>query len=49
MKVDTVDDVIEYVLKVLPNASVGIDNDGQLIIFTDKQVGKDERLSDFNQ
>ena len=49
MKVQTVDDVLALVLPVLPRATVGHDNDGQLIIYTDKQVVDGERLEDFKQ
>ena len=37
----TFNDMLEIVLQYFPNAEIGEDNDGQLVIYTDKTLEKD--------
>lgn len=44
----TLNELVQYVRKALPNASVGEDNDGQVVIYTDKRLdGEAENLVSF--
>jgi hypothetical protein len=41
-------EAVAEVLKVFPNATFDEDNDGQIIIYTDKRLDPRERLVDFD-
>jgi hypothetical protein len=43
----TVDDAMRALLAVFPNATVGSDNDGQLVVYTDCRVNEDFELVPF--
>lgn len=43
----TVDDAMRAVLAVFPTATVGSDNDGQLVVYTDCRVNGDFELVPF--
>ena len=40
--------VVTEVLKVFPNATFDEDNDGQVIIYTDKRLNAQDKLVDFD-
>jgi hypothetical protein len=44
---ETLDDLMKKLLEMLPGATVGEDNEGQLIIYTGKKVTLDKSLEDF--
>ena len=44
----TLNDLMDYVGNVLPNATVGQDDDGQVIIYTDKTLNNKEELIPFS-
>ena len=37
MKFKTTNDLLRAILKILPHASIGEDNDGQIVIYTNMQ------------
>lgn len=43
----TLQDLMAYVLKLLPEATVGEDLDGQLVIYTNKAVDENDRVINF--
>ena len=43
------DHFMALVLELIPNASFGDDNDGQVIIYTDKKLEKDGSLTEMSQ
>jgi len=40
----TLNEMLNRVREILPNASVGEDNDGQIVIYTDKVIDSRENL-----
>lgn len=40
----TLNEMLNIIRQVLPNASVGEDNDGQVVIYTDKRLDSQENL-----
>lgn len=44
----TLDDLIKEVLDILPEATVGEDNEGQLIVYTNLYVDKDGQIQSFD-
>jgi hypothetical protein len=47
MKFKTTDELLLAVLAILPNAEIGEDNDGQIVIYTNVQETKDGKLKEF--
>lgn len=41
------DELYSIVLGIFPNASIGEDNDGQLVIYTDMMLGKNDEVIPF--
>lgn len=44
---ETVNDLLTQVLRLFPNAEIGEDNDGQLVIYTGLSEGADGVLEGF--
>lgn len=44
----TLQEMMEAVLEILPNATVGDDNDGQVVIYTDHKIDQNENLIPFD-
>lgn len=42
------DDLMRAVLAILPNAQLGEDNDGQIVVYTDKKAGPDGEVQDLD-
>ena len=40
----TEQEMLEKVLSIFPNASMGEDNDGQLVIYTDMRIAEDSTI-----
>jgi hypothetical protein len=40
----TLNEMLNIIRQALPNASVGEDNDGQVVIYTDKRLDSQENL-----
>lgn len=47
MRVMTLDELIRKVLEILPESTVGEDNEGQLVVYTNLSVGSDGTLIQF--
>ena len=43
----TFDEMLQKVLEIFPNAQADEDNEGQLVIYTDRQVNKDGNVVQF--
>ena len=40
------DELVKRITKILPNASFGDDNDGQVVIYTDLRLPMDDKLDE---
>lgn len=46
----TIEDLMRFILEILPNATVGEDNDGQVVVYTNlKSVSSDGHLVDMDE
>ena len=45
---NTFGDLMRAIMLILPDAELGEDNDGQIVIYTGKKLLKDERIVDFD-
>lgn len=44
----TFDDLMRKVLEILPRATLGEDNDGQIIVYTDLTLDANDKIKDFD-
>ena len=43
--IDTLEELCEEIAKILPSASFGFDNEGQIVIYTDLTINSDNLIS----